>query len=423
MRESSSMSRRLCAVLAAAFFLTLFVAVPARAGQTMTLWIRSDGSTFMPPMVKRFNETHENQIKLELVLPQEIVRKFGTSYAAGEAPDAISLDLIYHPQFTKADLCEDLTEYAKSLPYFEHLSKSHVRLASKDGRIYGLPYAADVSFLFYNKDLFRRAGLDPEKPPSNFAEMRDAAEKISKLEGPEEIFGYWTSLGSGGNQTFTFQPQIWASGGDILNADGSKCMLDSDIVRECLKHYRGLFQSGAMPISCQTDSGANRIPLFAAGRTGITLGGTFNLGTILRDFPDLDFGIAPIPGKDGGYSTFAGGDNLIIPKGSKNIAVAKEFLEWSYSLEGQTLLAQFGGLPPRLDTAAEALKNHDPRYLLSAKILEVGQTPYSDKYLDLFNSNNSPWLLMIQDATFTDGDIDAIVEETVEFIQEALDQD
>lgn len=408
-------------ILSVLLFFAVSIVTPAFAGQTATLWIRSDGSTFMPPMVERFNATHENRIKLELVLPQEIVRKFGTSFAAGEAPDAISLDLIYHPQFTAADLCEDLTDYAKSLPYFENLSKSHIRLASRDGRIYGLPYAADVSFMFYNKDLFRLAGLDPESPPVNFAELMDAAVKVSQIKGKEEIYGFWTSLGSGGNQTFTFEPQIWANGGDVLNNDGSVCTLDTPEVRECLENYRKLFKAGGMPISCQSDSGASRIPMFGAGRVGITFGGTFNMGTLLRDFPEIDFGVAPIPGPKGGKSTFVGGDNFIIPKGSKNIAVAKEFLEWTYSPEGQGLLAQHGGLPTRLDTATEALKNHDPRYLLSAELLAIGRTPFSTVYLDTFNSNNSPWLMMIQDAAFTDKPIEEASAEAQQFIQETID--
>ncbi len=408
--------------LSTLFLIAACTAAPAFAGQTATLWIRSDGSTFMPPMVERFNATHENKIKLELVLPQEIVRKFGTSFAAGEAPDALSLDLIYHPQLTEAGLCEDLTDYVKTLPYFEHLSKSHVRLASRDGRIYGLPYAADVSFMFYNKDLFRKAGLDPEKPPATFTELMDAAVKISQLKGDEEIYGFWTSIGSGGNQTFTFEPQIWANGGDVLNDDGSLCTLDTPEVRECLENYRKLFKAGGMPISCQSDSGANRIPMFGAGRIGITFGGTFNMGTLLRDFPEIDFGVAPIPGPRGGKSTFAGGDNFMIPKGSKNMAVAKEFLEWTYSTEGQTLLARHGGLPTRLDTAAEALKNHDPRYLLSAELLAIGRTPFSTVYLDTFNSNNSPWLMMIQDAAFTDRPIAEVTAEAQEFIQEVIDE-
>ena len=45
-------------------------------------------------------------------------------------------------------------------------------VATYDGRIYGVPLYADVSALFYNKDLFEKAGLDPNKPPTSLAELR-----------------------------------------------------------------------------------------------------------------------------------------------------------------------------------------------------------------------------------------------------------
>lgn len=391
----------------------------AHAADTMVLWVRSDGSAFMPPMVNRFNELHEEQIKLEVVPQQELVRKFATAAAAGEAPDLLSLDLIYAPQLIEAELVEDITDYAKSLPYFEHLSKAHLRLGSKDGRIYGLPFAAETSFLLYNKGLFRQAGLDPEKPPMNFEEWEKAAVAVAGLGG--DIYGFYSSLASGGNQSFTFLPVIWASGGDVLNEDGSKVTLDSQAVKDALAFYRSMYKKGALPESSQSDAGPNRLGLFAAGKLGIVNGGTFNSTGILNDHPEIDLGWTPIPGKNGGYATFSGGENIVIPKGSTKMAVAKKFIEWSYSLEGQTILAQNGSVPPRLDVSAEALKNNHPVYLMAAKLLETGQTPYSPWYMELFNNNNSIWVEMIHRGIFSDEDIDVVTREATEQMQEIVD--
>ncbi len=413
----SSLNRTLLSLLT--LVLVVFAGNAVRAADTMTMWIRSEGSNFMPPMVKRFNELHADQIKLELVLPQELVRKFATASAAGEAPDALSLDLIYTPQLIHHELLEDITDYAKSLPFLPHLSPGHMRMASKDGRIYGLPFAAEASFLIYNKDHYKKAGLDPEKPPRNFAEWKDAVVALSKID--PNIYGFFSSLAGGGNQSFTFLPLIWASGGDVLNADGSKATLNTKAVKEALQFYRELYQAGALPETAQSDGGANRIPLFAAGRVGMVNGGTFNVGRILKDHPDFNIGATPIPGKDGSFATFAGGENIVIPKGSKKLAIAKQFIEWSYTLEGQTLLAQYGSLPPRLDISAEALKTHHPVYRMAANLLLKGNTPYCLNYMELFNNNNGPWIEMIQNAVFTDGDIDAITAAAEKHMQEIID--
>lgn len=62
-------------------------------------------------------------------------------------------------------------------------------VATFENRVYGVPLYADVSALFYNKDLFRRAGLDPDKPPTSLAELRAYADKITALGGG--IKGYY----------------------------------------------------------------------------------------------------------------------------------------------------------------------------------------------------------------------------------------
>ena len=353
------------------------------------------------------------------MLPQELVRKFATASAAGEAPDALCLDLIYTPQLIGVGLLEDITDYVKSLPYHEHLSQGHMRLATKDGRIYGLPFAAEASFLIYNKDLFAKAGLDPENPPTTFAEWKKAAVAVAGLGG--DVYGFFSSLAGGGNQSFTFLPLIWASGGDVLNADGTKATVHTPEVMKALAFYRDLFEEGALPGTAQSDAGSNRLPLFSAGRVGIVNGGTFNVGRILKDHPEINIGATPIPGEHGGYATFSGGENLVVPKGSTKMAVARKFIEWSYSLEGQTLLAQYGSLPPRLDISDEALKSHHPIYRMAAKLLVKGNTPYCLNYMELFNNNNGPWVEMIQRAVFTDEDIDTVTAEAEQYMQEIID--
>ena len=78
------------------------------------------------------------------------------------------------------------------------------------GRLYGVPLYADVSALFYNKDLFRKAGLDPEKPPTSLAEIREYADKITALGG--DVKGYFLPGSCAGCNIFTVGPLMWASG-------------------------------------------------------------------------------------------------------------------------------------------------------------------------------------------------------------------
>ena len=74
---------------------TSIFAMPALAADTANIWVRADGSNFMPRIVDAFNKAHENQIKLDIIPNAEIIPKYGAAAAGGTAPDALSLDLIY----------------------------------------------------------------------------------------------------------------------------------------------------------------------------------------------------------------------------------------------------------------------------------------------------------------------------------------
>ncbi|MGE0284112.1 MAG: sugar ABC transporter substrate-binding protein, partial [Rhizobiaceae bacterium] len=332
--------------------------LPATAAETATVWVRTDGANFMPKIVEAFNKSHENQIKVDLIPSAEIIQKYGTSVAGGTAPDGLSLDLIYTPAFSASGQLEDITDWAKALPYFASLSPAHVKTGSYQDRIYGVPFSADSSVLIWNKKLFKQAGLDPEKGPTTWAEVEAYAEKVNALGG--DVKGYYFSGNCPGCNIFTFTPLVWASGGDILSDDGAKATLDNPKLREAIDFYRSMIKKGLVPEGAQSDTGSNFFAAFAGGKIGLNPLGSFAIGALNTQYPDIEYGITFIPGKDGGWSSFAGGDNFVVTKGTPKLAVLKEFLEFAYSLEGQTILAKYGSLPVRGDIAKEALKDLDP---------------------------------------------------------------
>lgn len=409
--------KRLTRMLAATATLLSMTAL-ASAAETANIWVRADGSNFMPQIVEAFNKSHENQIKLDIIPNAEIVQKYATSAAGGTPPDGLSLDLIYTPAFAAAGQLEDITDWAKSLPYFAELSPAHVKTGTYKDRIYGLPFSADSSVLIWNKDLFKKAGLDPDKGPTNFAEIAASAEKVAALGG--ETKGFYFSGACGGCNIFTFVPLVWASGGDILSEDGSKATLDTPQMRDAIALYRGMVEKGLVPEGAQTDSGANFFAAFAAGNIGIAPSGAFAIGALNTQYPDIDYGVTFLPGKDGGSSSFAGGDNFVVTKGTQKLAVLKEFLDYAYSLEGQTLLASRGSLPVRGDLAKEALKDLDPRYQVAAEAMAKGRTPYSVVFNDIINSSNGPWAQMVNEVFFGD-DVDGSIANAQETMQGIID--
>src|SRR4030095_13171150 len=149
----------------------------------LEMWERSGGNKQMVDMlVEAWNTKNPNcKINLTYIPHTEMVGKIAQGIASGDVPDLMGMDLIYAPQFEKAQQLVDITDRIKSWPELATASKGHMTVATYEERLFGVPLYADVSALFYNKDLFTRAGLDPNKPPTSLAELRTYADKITAL--------------------------------------------------------------------------------------------------------------------------------------------------------------------------------------------------------------------------------------------------
>lgn len=285
------------------------VSTTASSQETLSMWSRTGSEAFMPKLVEAFNASHETQIDLQVVPSAELIQKYATAAAGGSAPDFLSLDLIFTAAFADAGQLVDLTDIVKGLPYYEHLSPAHLAMGSRDGRIYGTPMSADASVLLWNKDLYKQAGLDPEKGPTNWAEISDQVAKVSALGS--DTHGFYFSGACGGCNAFTFMPLVWANGGEFFLDGGTRASLNTPEMRDAVDLYRDLWAKGYMPESAETDNGSNFFGGFANGNVGISILGSFAIGALATNNPDLDYGVAVIPGKDGGWSSFAGGDNFV----------------------------------------------------------------------------------------------------------------
>jgi multiple sugar transport system substrate-binding protein len=93
----------------------------------------------------------------------------------------MGLDLIYGPQFTSADQLQPITGMIDEA-YLATASQGHIDVATWEDELYGVPLYADVSALFWNKDLFQAAGLDPETPPTNLTELHDMAAALRRVQ-------------------------------------------------------------------------------------------------------------------------------------------------------------------------------------------------------------------------------------------------
>src|SRR4029079_7749051 len=143
----------------------------SKDANAMQMWERSGGNKGMVDiLVCAWNAANPTKpINLSYIVHTEMVAKIAQGVASGDVPDLMGMDLIYAPQFENAGQLVDITDQSKDWTELADVSPGHKTVATFNDRLYGVPLYADVSALFYNKDLFTKAGLDPNKPPTSLA--------------------------------------------------------------------------------------------------------------------------------------------------------------------------------------------------------------------------------------------------------------
>ena len=384
------------------------LAAPAQAAETLTMWVRASAANAAPHLIDLWNSSHADKIALTVIPDNQMVSKLATGVKAGEPPDVISFDLIYMPDFMRAGFLTDITDELKADPNFAKVAPAFTNLATYKGRIYGTGFTPDVSILIYNKDLFRKAGLDPDKPPRTLDQIHEDAKKIRAI-GPD-VYGFYFSGSCMGCNIFTTSPMMVAAGAKILPRDAADEPLDGAGVKQVLQLFRDMWTEGLIPKSAQADNGANFAATFKTGKIGIQGSGGFIISDLKKDVPDMDFGVTFLPGaKEGEVSAFVGGDVVAIPKGSKHAAIALQFIKWELTDEAQLEgLAKNNIIPSRTDLADNKYFKAEPRVVTTAKAVAIGYVPWVFHFNDMVNSDSSPWIQMIQAAVF-DGKIDEAI--------------
>jgi multiple sugar transport system substrate-binding protein len=388
-------------------------------GSQLTMWVRSATDQFSQRLVDEYNAGHKNHISLTIIPNDNYLTKVGAAAGSRSLPDILASDVVYTPNYTKQGLFQDISAELKALPYSSSIAKSHLDVASYQGKTYAVPHKLDSSVLFYNKDLFRRAGLNPDSPPKNFTEILDYARKITALGGG--VTGFDIAGSCGGCGVYTLFPYAWAAGVKPLSDDGKTADIDNDAFRQIFGLYRQLTEDKLVASSDRTQDGSTWPNNFLAGKVGMLPLGSPIVGSLLQQ-KIFEWGVTPLMAPDGSKTaTFIGGDVAGISVNSKHKAQAWDFLKWTLEEAQQVdIIAKNGDLPGRTDLSGNKYTAADPRTKLIADGLKNGYTPFALPFGDLFNNPNGPWVETIRGAIYGP-DLNKALTDGQDKIQKGLD--
>jgi multiple sugar transport system substrate-binding protein len=366
-------------------------------GTKITMWTRAATQSQSQRLVKAYNASHKNKVALTIIPTDNYQARVAAAAGGKNLPDVFASDVIYAPNYTSKGLYLDITDRIDALPFADKLAPAHMRLGTFEGKKYTVPHTLDLSVLFWNKKLYEKAGLDPEKPPTTLKELAEQATTIREKIGGD-TYGTFFGGNCPGCFVFTFWPSVWAAGGQIMNEDGTQSTINDPNMAETFKIYGDLVREGVVMPNAKTEQGPTWTGFFPKGKIGVMPMPSTTLGLMPKD---MDIGVAPIPGPDGGESTFVGGDVVGISSTSKHADAAWDFVKWTVSDQAQVeVLAKNKDVLARTDLAGNKYSSQDPRVQLINELVAKGETPYSLNFGATYNDPTGPWLKVARSAVF-----------------------
>lgn len=335
------------------------VAVPATAAAkpiTLEFWNYWDGTNgqVLQSLVADFNKKNPGITVKPVTFPWgDLLPKLQAALASGKTPALAATDIAWMANLHQSGRLVDLgaalggVKKATGDIYPNLLTYSLYK-----GKLQALPVSTNNLALFFNKDLFRKAGLNPNKPPQTWDDMRADAKKIAALGGGVQGMEIYTGVGEG--LTWQFQPYLWQNGAGFLNKANTAPTFNSTAGQQALQFLVDI-------INTDHSATAGQWGAFDKGMAGMRIDGSWMVSGY-RDNAPFEFGTAMLPIPAGGtHATNMGGEQIMAFKGSKpQQAAAVKFIQWFSSTAVQAKWdAQTNFMPIRASVASSAVMlNH-----------------------------------------------------------------
>lgn len=282
--------------------------------------------------------------------------KVNAAITTNSLPDVITLDGPNTAAYAKSKVITPLDDYLKD-NNMEDVLDSIKQQGTYDGKFYAFGYSESNVGIYYNKKMFKEAGIDESslptlKKPWTWDEFKAVSKKLKdhfkeaaidfRLNSNDEMLPY------------AYMPLIWSNGGSVVNEDGTKAegYFNSKESTQAVQFIQDLVKEGYTTVS-PVEKG------FETGQYPMVLSGSWTIADLQTNYKDIDFGILPYPVSNKTKK-------LVSPSGSWQLAVttksnkkdaAAEFVKFATNTESSEILSLGNSVLPIRKSTIKNIKD------------------------------------------------------------------
>jgi len=350
---------------------------------TLTIWetYNDDEHPVFKEVVRQFEEAHPG-VTIDVVrLPFAGAEpKIVTALTTRTEPDIARVDVSFLAKLAHKNALLPLDDLVPE-EYLADIMPVALASCRYRGTLWGLPDQTNGLCLFYNKELFRKAGLPDDRPPATWDELIEYGKKLTDRD--ENVFGIGLR-----NSLWWSLPFFYTYGAEFLSEDGERCLLNSPEGVAAFQLKVDLYRKYGIEGGAWRAGGIQDDLGFQNGRYAMILNGPWAVESLKRT--GIDFGVGPIPAGPAGTHTNVGGNNLVVFRSCKRPDLAAEFLMFVASEDVQRMWASRLGQIPVNTKAMDVITSEEHPYLsVFVEQMETAiprpQTPYYPEIEKLMN--------------------------------------
>ncbi len=325
-------------------------------------------------LVQEYNKSSE-RVRINSTfqgLYDEMKMKLINASKSNNLPDIAQVAIEYLDVFTRDGAIEPLTDFISEEDRADIMSQFWSGV-TRDREIYAFPFNMSVQVLYYNRDAFRKAGLDPERPPKTWAEVVEYGKVLTKdydNNGTIDQWGIQISL----EGLFGFTPLIRQVGGEFLNESRTRALFNNEAGRKVMQMLLDMaYRYRIMPYHWTLFEGANA---FLEGKIVM---GPITCAAIKFAEENLpwELGIAPLPYIENKSVLLGGAGVVVFTRSAQRRRAALDFINWLVTKENCIRWHQETGYLPLRKSAIESMELRSFHRLNPNYRVPVDQLPYS----------------------------------------------